>query len=228
LWAALALSSLSTTGRAEEILGGLPRGLHHLADKSKQVLFETKKPNLQKEPSVEALAKQIDWLENHIACYGTIVPKQPDVWGEARLTRHRDDMEVQLRTLFQSAAAKDTLQARISRSDLAMLSLAFALGAGAPAPTITTSADSSSTTAEKAPPPTAQASITLQQPITPPKTTPATADKIALEPTIVADQVYRYLSHVNELLRLNEGDVESDSPGYSLSLVRIPFSVLAG
>ena len=43
--------------------------------------------------AVERLAENIDWLEHYIDTYGSIVPKQPDIWGEARLTKHRDEYE---------------------------------------------------------------------------------------------------------------------------------------
>ncbi len=61
------------------------------------------------------------------------------------------------------------------------------------------------------------------------KTTPGFGDKkVALEPTVMLDQRSRYLNHLNELRRVNDGDDQSDYPGYSLNLVRIPFSVLPG
>ncbi len=52
--------------------------------------------------------------------------------------------------------------------------------------------------------------------------------KIGLEPTIQLDQLKRYLDHLNEIRRINEGDDTADAPGYSLNLVRIPVSVLPG
>lgn len=51
---------------------------------------------------------------------------------------------------------------------------------------------------------------------------------ISLEPTIQLDQLKRYLDHLNELRRLNEGGDTSDAPGYALNLVRIPVSILPG
>ena len=52
--------------------------------------------------------------------------------------------------------------------------------------------------------------------------------KISLEPVIELDQLSRYLNHLHELRRINEGDDTSDSPGYSLNLVRMPISILPG
>src|SRR5262249_15833021 len=52
--------------------------------------------------------------------------------------------------------------------------------------------------------------------------------QIKLEPTLHLDQMARYLNHLHELRRINEGDDTADSPGYSLNLMRIPVSVLPG
>ena len=52
--------------------------------------------------------------------------------------------------------------------------------------------------------------------------------KISLEPTIYLDQMKRYLDHLNELRRINNGDDTADSPGYALHMVRIPVSLLPG
>jgi hypothetical protein len=51
---------------------------------------------------------------------------------------------------------------------------------------------------------------------------------IIVEPTVLLDQRARYLDHLHELRRINEGDDTADSPGYALDLVRIPVSVLPG
>src|SRR5262249_39941599 len=51
---------------------------------------------------------------------------------------------------------------------------------------------------------------------------------LTLEPAVYLDQKARYLNHLHELRRINEGDDTADSPGYSLNLVRIPVSVLPG
>src|SRR6516162_1072906 len=74
-------------------------------------------PGFGKPTSVEKLAHHIDVLEKHIDCYGSIVAKAPDVWGQARLTRHRDEFEQQMRD--QLTRFKDTVNASISRSDQA-------------------------------------------------------------------------------------------------------------
>src|SRR6478735_4203594 len=47
-------------------------------------------------PTAEALAAELESLENHLNCYGTIVAKQPDVWGQARMMKHRQEFETLL------------------------------------------------------------------------------------------------------------------------------------
>src|SRR5207248_1226903 len=42
------------------------------------------------------------------------------------------------------------------------------------------------------------------------------------------DQKRRFLNHLHELRRINEGDDNADAPGYALNLVSIPISVLSG
>ena len=88
-------------------------------------LFGKKKPHLPKEASVEEMAKLIDGLEHHIEVYGTIVAKQPDVWGESRLTRHRDEYETQIFKRFDESRFTANLQGAIRRSDQAQRSGAY-------------------------------------------------------------------------------------------------------
>ena len=106
--------------------------------------------NHQGAPSAEALAAEIDKLEKHIDCYGTIVAKQPDVWGQARLMKHRDEFEKVLAD--QLSKFEETLQGSISRSDQAFLASAFALSAavsGAPAVQLPQTASTSKTIATR-------------------------------------------------------------------------------
>lgn len=49
-----------------------------------------------------------------------------------------------------------------------------------------------------------------------------------MEPVIKLDQLSRYLNHLNQLRRINEGDDTADTPGYSMNLMRFPVSVLPG
>ena len=57
---------------------------------------------------------------------------------------------------------------------------------------------------------------------------PSRTLNVNIEPTIELDQMNRFLQHLNELRRLNEGDDNSDTPGYALNLIRIPVSILPG
>lgn len=82
---------------------------------------------LSHEKSMMALAHDLDHLERQIDWYGSVVPKVPDVWGQARLTQHRDEFEKQM----ADDLTKFTLQLNgsVSRSDQAFLAQALALGA---------------------------------------------------------------------------------------------------
>lgn len=193
----------------------------------KRSLFEKKNPRAERNPCVEDVAREIDWLEHHIETYGTIVPKQPDVWGESRLTRYRHDVEKQLKNELDKFNA--TLQASVRRSDQSTLAMALAVD----------SVESGTPEAN-----TNQA-VTLigdngllpKPDVSAPNSTSQSVDfklnengknQISLEPTIYLDQMKRYLDHLNELRRINNGDDTADSPGYALHMVRIPISVLPG
>jgi hypothetical protein len=67
--------------------------------------------------------------ECRVECFGTIVAKQPDVWGQARLMKHRSEFEQQLSA--ELGKFTDTIQGSISRSDQAFLASAFSLSAAA-------------------------------------------------------------------------------------------------
>ena len=196
------------------------------------------------DPCLEDLAKQMDWLEHHLACYGTVVAKQPDVWGQSRLTRARLEYEEEMRKQIGLFTERTT--ASIRRSDQAYLGMALALQ----------SASGRRRTAQDVAVPDAAGSAsvinTIQglipsgneaagraDPIVIARTAPFAMPPnpagfqfddapLSLEPTVHLDQLSRYLNHLNELRRVNEGDDSSDAPGYSLNLVRIPVSVTPG
>ena len=91
-----------------------------------------KKPATNKDGCVEELAKNIDWLEHHLNINGTVVAKAPDIWGEARLTAHRQEFEEVLRAELWNFQ-KNAVHGSEFVSDSAMLS--FALQANsAPSP----------------------------------------------------------------------------------------------
>jgi hypothetical protein len=212
------------------------------------------KARVCKKPTVRALAQDLDALEAHIERFGSVVAKQPDVWGQARLTKHRQEFEQIMAAELTKFDV--TLQGSVSGSDQAYLADAFALSAAASAKAAgrsrATSTSTSSSTAAAAPSESKSSSpaSSSPQPLPLPdqsdtfaafsniSRTSATLPKalefaqgktgIALEPTVILDQRARYLNHLHELRRINEGDDTADSPGYSLNLVRIPISVLPG
>jgi hypothetical protein len=188
-------------------------------------------------PTVRALAHDLDALEAHIERYGSVTIQHPSVWGQARLTKHREE--------FERMMAKDlctfnlTLQGSVSRSDQAYFANSFALGMAVSGPQafVTPSAVTSSASASAAPP----ISIPTPDPISPvyldrnPARLPSALgfgtigkDAITVEPSVYLNQKARYLNHLHELRRINEGDDTGDSPGYALNLIRVPVSVLPG
>jgi hypothetical protein len=193
-----------------------------------------------------AFANNLDLLENHIEKYGSVVAKQPDVWGQARLTKHREEFEKvmeQEKCLFD-----DTLQGSLSRSDQAYFADAFALSAAisgqsagvtppGPVAVATTQGHNTTTPKPLSPQELPDQSDTFgafsnisRNGVTTGVQLGFAAGKngIQIEPIIHLDQKGNFLNHLHELRRINEGDDTADSPGYSLNLVRIPVSVLPG
>ena len=230
----LAGSTVAATTTAAE-LGGI---LHNLTTPVRAL--HRKKPPACQDDVVDRLADEIDWLRAHINSYGSIVAKHPDVWGQNRLTRARYEYEEQLRA--QLGAFQELSNASLRRSDQAFLGLALSLS-DSPAPT-----GRAATTTKPA---EATASVTnlISNPVgggtpaemviarTPPFAATAqpfadfglaNSNAVSLEPTIHLDHLSRYLNHLHELRRINEGDDIADSPGYALNLVRIPVSITPG
>jgi hypothetical protein len=195
--------------------------------------YDGKEPaNMCSDDAIQELAMNIDWLEHHIDTYGSIVAKQPDIWGEARMTKHRDEYE---RMMYEQLNQfKYSINAAIRQEDSAFLAQAFALSAavdgesGGPASTATTvKVDNDAVTSSD--------EEVVAATVSAPNITADDSDiklpdsgEIGLEPTVFLDQMSRYLQHLHELRRINEGDDTSDSPGYALNLVRIPVSALPG
>ncbi len=186
--------------------------------------------------SVEDLAEAIDKLERGLQYYGRVTAKAPDVWGQARLTQHRREFEEQMAE--QLTAFTENLNAEISVSDQAFLSEAVALGAasnGQTPPdagsattftTVTTLTPLPNVGAPNEQPSTTTNTIIRSEPFASFKATGS--QKPTLEPEIILDQRKRFLDHLHEIRRVNEGDDTADAPGYSLNLVRIPISVIPG
>ncbi|WP_417377938.1 hypothetical protein [Gimesia sp.] len=215
----------------------------------------SKKPKPQ--TSMEHVAVKLDHMEHKIGKDGTVVIKAPDIWGESRLTKHRQEFERVM------AAKVDQfniiMNASLRRSDQAYLANALAIQAAATSRTGITKPDATSInivqslmedeTIAPAAAPTQNSDGTTTPPSPAQESSAAPIrrsagiynftdlnsvnsnfknTKLGLEPTIELDQLKRYLDHLNEIRRVNEGDDTADSPGYSLNLVRIPVSVLPG
>ncbi|MFM8283941.1 MAG: cell envelope integrity protein TolA [Planctomycetaceae bacterium] len=193
-------------------------------------------PATQLDCSMERLAGEIDWLEKYINSYGSIVAKHPDVWGQSRLTRHRAEFEKTL--VAQLDSFKELNNGSLRRSDQSFLGMAMALqsasqgqaipGTAAGSPTASAINLVSTGTAGDGTP------IFRSAPFATTGTAPFASfglgdgNAIALEPSIHLDHLAGYVKHLQELRRINEGDDNSDSPGYALNLVRIPVSILPG
>ncbi len=197
-------------------------------------------PPLPADPCLEELTREVLWLEHHVNHYGSVVAKAPDVWGQSRLTRHRAEYEEQMRAQLDRFESRSS--AALRRSDQAFLGMALALQAAAgsrpgpadvavPAPNVVNTIQgllpSTNETGGRA-----EAVVVAR---TAPFALPAGPQGIsfgdgplALEPTLHLDQLSRYLQHLNQLRRINEGDDSADAPGYSLNLVRIPVSITPG
>ena len=229
----LAGSTAAPTTPAGE-LGGI---LHSLTTPVRAL--HRKKPPACKDDVVDQLADEIDWLQAHINAHGSIVAKHPDVWGQNRLTRARYEYEEQLRAKL--GGFQELSNASLRRSDQAFLGLALSLS-DAPA---TTGRGTTTRPTDV----TANVTNLISNPVgggtpaemviarTPPFASTAQpfadfgladANAVSLEPTIHLDHLSRYLNHLHELRRINEGDDIADSPGYALNLVRIPVSITPG
>jgi hypothetical protein len=170
-------------------------------------------------PKVDDVAAAIDRLERHIERYGSIVPQHASVWGQSRLMMFRNEFERVMRADIYTFT--QTIQGTISTSDQAFLANALSLQAGAgqaagtdPMKLLTDPNDAITRNNL-----TKMAAISNY--VTPNGT-------LALEPTLLEDQKKRYLDHLHQLRRINEGDDNTDAPGYGLNLVRLPISVLSG
>ena len=76
-------------------------------------------------PTLAQVAAMLDDLDRTLFALGTIDIKSPDVWGQNRMTRHRDEFE---RTMYkQLNGFQEILQAAQRCADLAVLTSATAL-----------------------------------------------------------------------------------------------------
>lgn len=193
--------------------------------------------------SVERLAKQLDHLERELQYSGRITAKAPDVWGQARLTQHRQEFEKQF--VAQLDAFKPTLNANIAVADQAFLLEALTLSAASnssgqePAEinkdtfNAVIGITSAGANPEESGAPSkgfvfSSPSDGFLKPANPASYSSTNLTEFGLEPEILLDQRKRFLNHLHEIRRINEGDDTTDAPGYSLNLVRIPVSLIPG
>jgi hypothetical protein len=202
------------------------------------------KPPTPADCDVERLASRIDWLQHQLDADGSIVAKEPDVWGQSRLMRHRFEYEEQMRR--QLGTFTERSSAAIRRSDQAFLGMALAIQSASgrrpgssdvPVPDATGSASVINSIQGLLP--TTNEGAGRTDPVIIARTAPFAVpeapagfrfadEPLGLEPTVHLDQLSRYLSHLAELRRVNEGDDSADAPGCALNLVRIPVSILPG
>lgn len=174
---------------------------------------------LSQDSALGGLAAEIDRLEKHVDKYGSVVPQHASVWGQARLMMHRHEFEREMRA--DVGKFQESIQATISSSDQAYLASALSLSAaasGKPAAAADPSGFTSTVDTVFGRKPTFPSGVTYA----------AGNGSLRLEPTTLEDQKKRYLDHLHELRRINEGDDNTDAPGYALNLVRLPVSVLPG
>ncbi|MBL8820318.1 MAG: hypothetical protein JNL58_30115 [Planctomyces sp.] len=194
--------------------------------------------------AVEQLAERIDHMERSLDEYGSIVIKTPDVWGESRLMRHRSEVENQLEARLNSFGFR--INAIQSTRDAAFLATAIAIQEELNGDVSAMNADLTDEEKKTATRLTSQTFNLVGNPNSDNtgfvprnefldtkfydenKNPIGERIRVGIEPVIELDQLNRYLQHLNELRRLNEGDDNADTPGYALNLIRIPVSVLPG
>ena len=171
---------------------------------------------------------QLDRLEKYRDLYGKVSVKQPDVWGRARLTEHQSEFEKEMAN--QLGAFTESLQGAHTEVDQSSLasstSLAMALsGAMATFDNATNRTNGISIPTNNV----ALSNFATQVfNILTNTVTGFGTNAIRLEGTELLDQRARFLNHLHELRRINEGDDTADAPGYSMYLLRVPISVMPG
>lgn len=217
-----------------------------------------RKADPESQNTLVQIARSIDDVEDKILDVGTVGIKQPDVWGQARMTQYRRDFETWMKPSNGNDFAA-VLSARIARLDGASLQSQTTLGgsltpvarqggssAGGAAsavtsPTVIALPDASGVMKERdamfdaasklqATPGITQSPAFSNLPGKQPfnDLDPKYAGKLGIEPTVFLDEKKRYFDHVNEIRRVNLGDDNADSAGYGLYLVRVPVSIQPG
>ena len=198
------------------------------------------RPDTCSDDEIERLGRELAWLERQVNLHGSIVAKAPDVWGQNRLMRHRLEYEEEMRR--QLPLFEQYSQAAIRRSDQSFLGMALALQSASgrrSGPEFVAAPDASVVNSIQTLLPTTNEAVGRADPVVIARTGPFAGPALpadmqfadaplALEPTLQLDHLSRYLHHLHELRRVNEGDDSADAPGYALNLVRIPVSITPG
>ena len=162
---------------------------------------------------------KFDVLEKFRNQYGAITVKQPDVWGQARIMQHRAEFEREMSARLTNFDV--TFQGSRSTVEQSSFSSATGIsaGLGGSLPQITGSPANAMF-------PT---NILFQSvPIQSNNVRAFGPNAIQLDPVEDLNQRARYINHLQELRRINEGDDTADSAGYNLYLLRMPVSVDPG
>ena len=156
------------------------------------------------------LGTSIDAADRDIRAAGTIVIKQPDVWGQDRMTSFRRDFDLRMRGELDRF--QPVLSGQVARSDSLTI-----MGQGQIGGTV----GLASTSGQVLPAgviPGLTAPPSLLAPL-------QGSAALSLEPTVALDERKRFLDHDYELLRVNLGDDTADAAGYGLYLFRLPVAI---
>ncbi len=184
--------------------------------------------------SMHQLACLIDHLDKSLFCRGQVVVKNPDVWGQNRLTQHRAEYEDQMKAQINNfeTVLSSYQRPRISPRSTSGTSVGASVGPGASATPIPSAVGLLGPNGLVA---NANTLIGTMTPVLMPSTltsiglsNKAAAKGVGLESTVLLDERSDFLNHLHQLRRNNTGDDRSDMPGYGLYLVRTPISILPG
>ncbi len=195
--------------------------------------------------TLEDLAALVDEIDRELQRKGRVTVKQPDVWGQNRLTSRR----ARYNEIMQSEEDKFELMLNTYVGTVDNAALTYEMRARQQFPGV--DADGKPVEGDLKTPKdlTKDSEINVQvnsarnlvnpESGSSPNSALSNANSlklankdsatgIGLEPTIRIDEKSRYIQHVQQLLRNNTGDDKTDMPGYGLYLVRMPVSIMPG
>ena len=190
--------------------------------------------------TVVEICKRLDCIAEQLRDDGLVVVKQPDVFSQARLTRFRNDFDVQMSSDLTNFHL--VLAARINRLDAATTTQTTALSAALSAPGTTNVTPPTPTFMDTSRLfPTTTASVVNPTPTAGPLSNISLANQgygttagttaalgLGVDPTVYLDEKKRFLEHLNQIRRISLGPDQNDSSGYGLYLVRLPVSITPG